>query len=76
MISAVVFQMLPLASFGQPKFDFDANITQPQILAYVRDTYTQLKIAIDGSYPNAIIPTLFKNMTKCADLYSKIRAGI
>jgi hypothetical protein len=72
MISAVVFQMLPLRNFGDPTFDFAATVTQPQVLAHVREVYTRLKAALDVSYPNAIIPTLFKNMSKCADLYSKV----
>ncbi|RJP74875.1 MAG: hypothetical protein C4522_22460 [Desulfobacteraceae bacterium] len=73
MISAVVFQALPLQSFGSPSFDFDDSITQPQILELVREAYTRLKAALDESYPNAIIPTLFKNMSKCNGLYTKIK---
>jgi hypothetical protein len=75
MISAVVFQILPLRSFGNPAFDFTAAVTKPQLLAYVREAYTKLKAALDVSYPNAIIPTLFKNMTKCTDLFAKTILG-
>jgi hypothetical protein len=73
MISAVVFQALPLHSFGSPSFDFDYRITQPLILELVREAYSKLKAALDETYPNAIIPTLFKNMSKCSDLYTKIK---
>jgi AIPR protein len=75
MISAIVFQFLPLHSFGDPTFDFNVRVTEDQILAYVRDVYNKLKTALDVSYPNAIVPTLFKNMSKCTDLYAKIKLG-
>lgn len=72
MISAIVFKTLPLKSLGSPTFEFANNVTQQQILSYVQNSYAKLKVAVDESYPNAIIPTLFKNMSKCTDLYAKI----
>lgn len=73
LISAVVFQTLPLGQFGEPTFDFVAKVTQPLIFSHVQDAYTKLKAALDEAYPNAIIPTLFKNMSKCTDLYAKTK---
>lgn len=73
LISAVVFQTLPLGQFGEPTFDFVAKVTQPFIFSHVQDAYTRLKAALDEAYPNAIIPTLFKNMSKCTDLYAKTK---
>lgn len=72
MISAIVFKTLPLKNLGSPEFDFASNITPSQVLESVRNTYTKLKVVVDESYPNAIIPTLFKNMSKCSDIYTKI----
>lgn len=72
MISAIVFKTLPLKSLGSPEFDFASNVTPSQVLESVRNTYTKLKVVVDESYPNAIIPTLFKNMSKCSDIYTKI----
>jgi hypothetical protein len=71
MISAIVFKRLPLKSFGSPTFEFASNVTQQQIFSHVQDSYARLKVVVDESYPNAIIPTLFKNMSKCTDLYAK-----
>ncbi len=73
MISAIVFQVLPLRNFGDPTFDFSNAVTQPQIFDYVLNAYTKLKAALDESYSNAIIPTLFKNMSKCSNLYAKTK---
>jgi hypothetical protein len=71
MISAIVFRKLPTSSFGNPSFDYDTNFTQEQILEKVRDAYAILKSELDSAYSNAIIPTLFKNLTKCTELYMK-----
>ncbi|HNP95890.1 MAG TPA: AIPR family protein [Cyclobacteriaceae bacterium] len=73
LVSAVVFQTLPLAQFGEPTFDLLAKVTQPLIFSHVQDAYSKLKVALDDTYPNAIIPTLFKNLSKCTDLYSKTK---
>ncbi|TKB70549.1 MAG: hypothetical protein E8D52_00160 [Nitrospira sp.] len=71
MIAAMVFRALPLARFGDPAFDLAASITDEQFLASVRSAYGKLKTELDSSYPNAIVPTLFKNLTKCSDLFAK-----
>ena len=73
MISAIVFRSLPLAKFGDPGFDFGTAITSELTLAAVRDAYAKLKVELDVSYPNAIIPTLFKNLTKCTELFAKTK---
>ncbi|PTQ78258.1 AIPR protein [Nitrosomonas oligotropha] len=72
MISAIVFKTLPLKRLGSPEFDFASNVTPSQVLESVQNTYTKLKVVVDESYSNAIIPTLFKNMSKCSDIYTKI----
>ncbi len=71
MISALVFQLLPLTLFGLPSFEFQSKITQAAILRLVREAYTNIKEGLDTLYPNAIIPTLFKNMSKCTALFEK-----
>jgi hypothetical protein len=73
MISAMVFRTIPLARFGDPAFDYATDITQSQMLTEVRNAYASLKAALDTSYPNAIIPTLFKNLSKCTDLFTKTK---
>lgn len=73
MIAAMVFRTLPLTRFGDPAFDLSTSVTDEQILASVRSAYGRLKTELDSSYPNAIIPTLFKNLTKCTDLFARAR---
>jgi len=71
MIAAMVFRELPTERFGDPVFDFAKAITENQIFEYVRTAYGRLKAKLDESYANAIIPTLFKNLTKCTALFTK-----
>ena len=71
MVSATCFGKLPLARFGDPAFDYTSNVTQTNLLVAVRHAYAKLKTAVDTSFPNAIIPTLFKNQTKCTGLYKQ-----
>ena len=73
MIAAMVFRTLSLSRFGDPAFDFASSVEDTQILESVRSAYGRLKTELDTSYPNAIIPTLFKNLTKCADLFTKTK---
>jgi len=73
MISAMVFRALPVSIFGDPNFDYAASVIQREILGKVRVEYGKLKKVLDEEYPNAIIPTLFKNLTKCSNLYDKTR---
>jgi hypothetical protein len=71
VISAMVFRTLPVGSFGKPTFDDSVILDQAQMLVKVRAAYTRLKVELDETYPNAIIPTLFKNLTKCSDIFDR-----
>lgn len=71
LVAAMVFRTLPTGRFGDPVFDLATAFSEDQALAAVRTAYTRLKCELDATYPNAIIPTLFKNMTKCANLFAR-----
>lgn len=73
MIAAMVFRTIPTARFGDPVFDLGAAFAEAQALSAVRTAYTRLKSELDATYPNAIIPTLFKNMTKCTVLFANTK---
>jgi len=71
MMSAIVFRALPIGRFGDPAFDYASAVTASLLLSRVHASYAKLKTALDATYTNAIIPTLFKNMTKCTNLYDR-----
>ena len=68
-IAATVFRSLDLSRFGDPGFNFPAAVTAEKVLDAVREAFQKLKVGIDADYPNAIVPTLFKNLTKCTRLF-------
>ena len=68
-ISAMVFRSLLAENFGNPSFEFDQVVNPKQIKTFVRLSYLGLSDAFDDLYSNAIIPTLFKNMSKCNEIY-------
>ena len=69
VIAALVFTSLGAKQFGSPQFPFDTEITEARINAEVEKYFMKLKDALGQHYPNAIIPTLFKNLSKCKHLY-------
>ncbi len=52
---------------------FDAFAAQAQIDSLVGQNIVALGSLLDKFYPNAMIPTLFKNLSKCEDLAEKTR---
>lgn len=69
MIAAMVFAKLDAKSFASITFPFDSAISEDIVLTQVEHYFGKLKDALEIHYKNAIIPTLFKNLTKCRHLY-------
>jgi hypothetical protein len=69
MISALVFQHVNAKAYKDPQADFDKLLAGDAALETTRTYYARLKDAVAAKYGNALIPTLFKNQTKCKDLY-------
>ncbi len=70
MLSAMTFRTLPVKRFGDPAYDL-TKFTDTIALSTVRSSYARLKQELDTDYANAIIPTLFKNLSKCTALFKK-----
>jgi hypothetical protein len=70
VIAALVFASLGASQFASPQFAFDPNVTDVRIYAEVENHFTKLKDVLGKHYPNAIIPTLFKNLSKCKHLFA------
>lgn len=72
MIAAMVFRTLATGRFGDPAFDPLATFTETQALNAVRAAYASLRSELETTYQNAIIPTLFKNLSKCTEIFTKV----
>jgi hypothetical protein len=68
MIAAKVFRALNSKDFQNPKFDFDAKITDVVVSQQVDQSYAALKADVARLFGGSILPTLFKNASKCKQL--------
>jgi AIPR protein len=71
ILSALVFDQMNIKTYKDPQAVFDSLLEGGKILDATRSNYGRLKTAVAQSYGNAIIPTLFKNVTKCKELRTK-----
>ena len=65
LIASMVFSELNPRRFNNPSFDFDNLIRGTEVAEQTCWCFQQLKAHVEEHYGNAIIPTLFKNQTKC-----------
>lgn len=70
MISALVFEHVNAEVYRDPRADFEALLEGDTLVETTRTCYERLKNAVADRYgTTALIPTLFKNQTKCKDLH-------
>jgi len=74
LIAALTLEKLHADRFSDPNFKFDDSIDEPKVTAVTLDQFQKLKENVEQHYVNAIIPTLFKNLTKCKHLVEIARA--
>lgn len=75
MIAALAMDSMDIRKFHNPQEDFDTVITDDAVAAATKDHFTRLRDAVNSHYGNAIIPTLFKNQTKCKDLFQACKSS-
>ncbi|MDR3572318.1 MAG: hypothetical protein P4L50_00515 [Anaerolineaceae bacterium] len=69
LIALLVFNKLHPSKFNKPEFDINGLLSGPDIANFTNDYFDKLRKFIEKNYSNAIIPTLFKNLSKCRSLY-------
>jgi hypothetical protein len=69
MVSALVFHGLGIKDYLNPQSNFDEILNGNTIPDLTKKYYLSLRDAVAQSYGNAMIPTLFKNLTKCRDIF-------
>jgi AIPR protein len=68
IIAALVFDELNIKQYENSQVNFEALLKNNTILPLAEKYYTRLRDSVAERYGNAIIPTLFKNLTKCREL--------
>jgi hypothetical protein len=76
LIAALVFLELPTANFRDPLFNIKESGSEDAITALVDERLAVLAAKVETHYPNAIIPTLFKNLKKCDQLFTEARTAL
>lgn len=71
LLAALVFQHLDIKAYKDPHADFEPILAGDAVFNATRTHFGLLKAAVAQLYSNAIIPTLFKNLTKCRELFAK-----
>jgi len=70
-IASRIFKDLPISEFKNPNYNFE-EISKTNFETKVKDYLAKLIEQMNNSYPYAIVPTLFKNLSKCTVLFNNI----
>jgi hypothetical protein len=76
LTAALTFEALPVSKFKDPSYDPSSAISDSEIDALVDKRLEVLGKLLQDHYPNAMIPTLFKNLKKCEHLAKETRAAL
>jgi AIPR protein len=76
LVAALVFEALPVAQLRDPGTDLDVVASESIIQALVDRRAEVLGEQFQRHYPNSIVPTLFKNLSKCEVLARAVRTAI
>ncbi len=70
LIAAMVFlEIMRQYDLKEYDIEFENILVNNNVEFLTEKYYSLLKKSVDKEYPNAVIPTLFKNLTKCTGLY-------
>jgi hypothetical protein len=72
-ISLLVFETIETKKYHTNNFNFDSDELVGIMYSKVEKIFEKIKCIIEKDYEKAIIITLFKNNTKCQDIYDKIK---
>jgi len=71
IIAALVFAALRIKDFKDPDKEFGGLLKDETIRQLTQEHYEFVRDVVAAHYGNAIIPTLFKNLSKCRDIVQK-----
>lgn len=69
MIAAMAFKKINPTQFHNPSFDFSTICKSSVIDPFIIKAFQKLKDDVATQFCTALIPTLFKNLSKCKALY-------
>lgn len=72
ILAQLVFKDLDKRKYSNSIFSFDNPELKTKMDGFVNSYFNKIKSIIDRDYDNAMIPTLFKNLTKCEGIVTEI----
>lgn len=69
LISALIFTKIPVSKFDDPKFDFEKEVAEDAVASLVGLTTPMVVLHVQRFFSNSMIPTFFKNQTKCREVF-------
>jgi hypothetical protein len=72
IIASLVFSAVDIQSYKNPDADFASLLPSDAITSHTKQSFERVRDVLADHYSNALIPTLFKNQTKCKDIVIKV----
>lgn len=69
LISALVFSKIAVNRFDDPKFDFEKEVGEDAVPSLVASATAMVVLHVQRFFSNSMIPTFFKNQTKCREVF-------
>jgi hypothetical protein len=69
LISALVFSKIAVNRFDDPKFDFEKEVGEDAVASLVASAAAMVVLHVQRFFSNSMIPTFFKNQTKCREVF-------
>ena len=76
MIAALVFDHLATANLSSLSVSLEAAAGESTLIPFVDLTLAKLMGQMESHFGNPIIPTLFKNLSKCETLFRGTKAAV
>jgi|SRR5579871_335472 len=74
LIAALVFDAIKIKDYKDPQKDFAVLLAGEEISKLTRDYHGRVRTVLAEDYANALVPTLFKNQTKCKHVMEECAA--
>jgi len=73
LISALIFNSIESERLKDSTFSLDTMISDVMITGLVSRYFILIKNEVENNYSNAIIQPLFKNLTKCKEIFARVK---
>ncbi len=73
LVAALVFNQIPGEIFSKSDADFSAYTSGKSLQESVERGFESIRAAVEHNFPGSVIPTLFKNASKCKKIFEEAK---